>query len=66
MFFLFFLCFLPFADHFPVLQILPIVWEHGLFYAICHNDAWTPRMETYYIINYFVRFLLPNIASSPC
>jgi len=42
------------------LQILPIVWEHGLFYAICHNDAWTPRMETYYIFNYFVRLLSPS------
>merc|ERR1711939_31769 len=37
-------------------EIVPIVWEHGLFYAICHNDAWTPRMETYYIFNYFFKY----------
>ena len=35
-------------------QIVPIIWKHGLFYAICADDAWTPRMETYYIFNYFV------------
>ncbi|GAA6036923.1 hypothetical protein JCM8097_006356 [Rhodosporidiobolus ruineniae] len=37
-------------------EILPIVYKHGLFYAICNNDAWTPRMETYYIINYFFKY----------
>lgn len=37
-------------------QIIPIVYKHGWFYAICNNDAWTPRLETYYIINYYVSF----------
>ncbi|GAA5832293.1 hypothetical protein JCM11251_004310 [Rhodosporidiobolus azoricus] len=37
-------------------EILPIVWNHGLFYAICADEAWTPRMETYYIINYYFKY----------
>lgn len=37
-------------------QIVPIIWKHGIFYSICHTSAWTPRLETYYIINYFVSF----------
>ncbi|BGP12818.1 hypothetical protein JCM10213_008079 [Rhodosporidiobolus nylandii] len=37
-------------------EIVPIVWKHGLFYAICADEAWTPRMETYYIINYFFKY----------
>lgn len=36
-------------------QIVPIIWKHGLFYAICADEAWTPRLETYYIFNYYVR-----------
>ncbi|GAA5904238.1 hypothetical protein JCM6882_003176 [Rhodosporidiobolus microsporus] len=37
-------------------EIVPIVWNHGLFYAICADEAWTPRMETYYIINYYFKY----------
>ncbi|GAA5978454.1 hypothetical protein JCM11641_007950 [Rhodosporidiobolus odoratus] len=37
-------------------EIGPIIWKHGLFYAICADEAWTPRMETYYIINYFFKY----------
>ncbi|KWU45452.1 GNS1/SUR4 membrane protein [Rhodotorula sp. JG-1b] len=37
-------------------EIVPIIWKHGLFYAICADDAWTPRMETYYIFNYFFKY----------
>ncbi|KAI5479393.1 hypothetical protein MNV49_003727 [Pseudohyphozyma bogoriensis] len=37
-------------------EIIPIVWEHGIFYAICHTSAWTPKLETYYIINYYFKY----------
>ncbi|GAA6001722.1 hypothetical protein JCM10207_002283 [Rhodosporidiobolus poonsookiae] len=37
-------------------EIVPIIWKHGLFYSICADEAWTPRMETYYIINYFFKY----------
>ncbi|GAA5896519.1 elongation of very long chain fatty acids protein [Sporobolomyces salmoneus] len=37
-------------------EIIPIIYKHGWFYAICNNDAWTPRLETYYIINYYFKY----------
>ncbi|ORY85372.1 GNS1/SUR4 family-domain-containing protein [Leucosporidium creatinivorum] len=37
-------------------EIVPIIYEHGIFYAICNDGAWTPRLETYYIINYFFKY----------
>lgn len=45
-------------------QIVPIIWKHGLFYSICADDAWTPRMETYYIFNYFVRSRRPILQAA--
>ncbi|KAG7099215.1 hypothetical protein E1B28_001082 [Marasmius oreades] len=38
-------------------EILPIMWKHGLFYGICHEGAWTSRMEFYYMINYYFKYL---------
>ncbi|KAG8949681.1 hypothetical protein FRC04_008427 [Tulasnella sp. 424] len=38
-------------------EIVPIVWKHGLFYGICGYGAWTPRMEFYYIINYYFKYI---------
>ena len=37
-------------------QIVPVVWKHGFFYAICNNKSWTPRLETYYIVNYLFKY----------
>ncbi|KAM0793119.1 hypothetical protein ACM66B_000598 [Microbotryomycetes sp. NB124-2] len=37
-------------------EIVPIVWKHGFFYGICHTAAWTSRMETFYIVNYFFKY----------
>ncbi len=31
-------------------EILPIWHKYGFFHAICAADAWTSRMETFYII----------------
>ncbi|KAL5518942.1 ELO2 [Sanghuangporus vaninii] len=38
-------------------EIVPIVWKHGIFYGICNQDSWTPRMEFYYMINYYIKYL---------
>ncbi|KDN47753.1 putative FEN1-fatty acid elongase [Tilletiaria anomala UBC 951] len=37
-------------------EIWPIFRERGLFYAICGAGAWTMRMETFYIINFYFKF----------
>ncbi|KAF8642385.1 hypothetical protein AX16_009653 [Volvariella volvacea WC 439] len=38
-------------------EILPIWWNHGIFYALCAEQAWTPRMEFYYMVNYYFKYL---------
>lgn len=37
-------------------EILPVVWRNGPFYSICSKGAWTMRMETFYIINYYIKY----------
>lgn len=37
-------------------EIGPIWAKHGIFYAICGEGAWTPRMEFYYMINYYFKY----------
>ncbi|CAG7853842.1 Putative elongation of fatty acids protein 1 {ECO:0000250/UniProtKB:P40319} {ECO:0000250/UniProtKB:P40319}; AltName: Full=3-keto acyl-CoA synthase SPAC1B2.03c {ECO:0000250/UniProtKB:P40319}; AltName: Full=Very-long-chain 3-oxoacyl-CoA synthase 1 {ECO:0000250/UniProtKB:P40319} [Serendipita indica DSM 11827] len=37
-------------------EILPIMWKHGVFYAICGEGAWTERLEFYYLINYYFKY----------
>lgn len=37
-------------------EILPIVWRNGPYYSICSPGAWTMRMETFYIINYYIKY----------
>ncbi|ODQ81995.1 hypothetical protein BABINDRAFT_160208 [Babjeviella inositovora NRRL Y-12698] len=34
-----------------------MIYHHGLYYAICHPDAWTPQMVTLYYMNYITKFL---------
>ncbi|KAH6917383.1 fatty acid elongase [Coprinopsis sp. MPI-PUGE-AT-0042] len=38
-------------------EILPIAWKHGIHYALCDANSWTPRMEFYYICNYYFKYL---------
>ncbi|KZS92956.1 GNS1/SUR4 membrane protein [Sistotremastrum niveocremeum HHB9708] len=38
-------------------EITPIVWNHGFFYGICSQKSWTPRLEFYYLINYYIKYL---------
>ncbi|KAH8997301.1 elongase of fatty acids ELO [Lactarius akahatsu] len=38
-------------------EIVPIYWRHGVFSALCGSEAWTERMEMYYIINYYIKYV---------
>ncbi|TFK57084.1 GNS1/SUR4 membrane protein [Heliocybe sulcata] len=38
-------------------EVVPIWWKHGLFHAMCSDDAWTPRLEFYYIITYYTKYM---------
>jgi len=38
-------------------EVAPILWNHGLFYALCGFGAWTPRLEFYYMINYLFKYV---------
>ncbi|CDZ97064.1 Fatty acid elongase [Phaffia rhodozyma] len=37
-------------------ELLPMIGGSGFHYSICHPGAFTPRLETYYIINYFFKY----------
>ncbi|EAU93111.2 fatty acid elongase [Coprinopsis cinerea okayama7 len=38
-------------------EIIPIWWNNGFHYALCHENAWTPRLEFYYMVNYCFKYL---------
>ncbi|KXN90022.1 Putative elongation of fatty acids protein 1 [Leucoagaricus sp. SymC.cos] len=38
-------------------EIVPRMWRHGLNHALCSEEAWTPRMEFYYMVNYYFKYL---------
>ncbi|PWN52708.1 putative FEN1-fatty acid elongase [Violaceomyces palustris] len=37
-------------------EIIPIWSRNGFYYAICGEGAWTMRLETFYIINYYFKY----------
>ncbi|KAJ1921672.1 Fatty acyl-CoA elongase/Polyunsaturated fatty acid specific elongation enzyme [Mycoemilia scoparia] len=37
--------------------LVPMLREHGLFYAVCHNDAWTQKLELLYYLNYLTKWV---------
>lgn len=37
-------------------QLIPIIGRYGIFYAICHPNAWTQPLECLYFLNYLTKF----------
>ncbi|KAK9476546.1 GNS1/SUR4 family-domain-containing protein [Lipomyces japonicus] len=37
-------------------QLFPILYRHGLFYAICNEGAWTQPIVTLYYLNYLTKY----------
>ncbi|EDR14987.1 elongase of fatty acids, ELO [Laccaria bicolor S238N-H82] len=38
-------------------EIIPRIWTHGLHFALCDEKSWTSRMEFYYMVNYYFKYL---------
>ncbi|RXW22944.1 hypothetical protein EST38_g2919 [Candolleomyces aberdarensis] len=38
-------------------EIVPIIWNRGIHAALCHADSWTPKLEFYYMINYYFKYI---------
>ncbi|KAF8309873.1 fatty acid elongase [Cantharellus anzutake] len=38
-------------------EVIPLLFNAGMFGAICHTSSWTPRLEFYYIINYYFKYI---------
>ncbi|KDQ17948.1 hypothetical protein BOTBODRAFT_127841 [Botryobasidium botryosum FD-172 SS1] len=36
---------------------LPKTLNHGILYGMCGRSIWTPKMELYYLINYYFKYL---------
>ncbi|KAL0252979.1 hypothetical protein I308_102373 [Cryptococcus tetragattii IND107] len=38
-------------------EIIPLFLKHGFFWSICSTSAFTPRLVTYYMINYYFKYV---------
>ncbi|KZT02707.1 GNS1/SUR4 membrane protein [Laetiporus sulphureus 93-53] len=38
-------------------EIAPLYYKNGTFWAMCNEGMWTDRLEFYYLINYYFKYL---------
>ncbi|KAH8084681.1 putative fatty acid elongase [Filobasidium floriforme] len=38
-------------------EIIPLYMRHGAFWSICNTKAFTPRLVSFYIVNYYFKYL---------
>ncbi|EIW73094.1 hypothetical protein TREMEDRAFT_26340 [Tremella mesenterica DSM 1558] len=38
-------------------EIIPVWLRHGFFWAICNRKAYTPRLVSYYMVNYYIKYI---------
>ncbi|XAO23594.1 hypothetical protein I312_102374 [Cryptococcus bacillisporus CA1280] len=38
-------------------EVIPLFLKHGFFWSICSTSAFTPRLVTYYMINYYFKYV---------
>jgi hypothetical protein len=38
-------------------QVFPIVYEHGIFHAVCSPKAWYQKVVTIYYLNYLIKYV---------
>ncbi|KAI8995640.1 elongase of fatty acids ELO [Trametes punicea] len=38
-------------------EVLPLLYQHGLFWALCNTGMYTERLQFYYMINYYFKYI---------
>lgn len=38
-------------------EIIPLYLKHGFYWSICNPKAFTPRLVTFYMINYYIKYV---------
>ncbi|KAI0735156.1 elongase of fatty acids ELO [Earliella scabrosa] len=38
-------------------EVLPKVYQHGVFWGLCNVGMWSERLEFYYMINYYFKYI---------
>ncbi|TFK89950.1 elongase of fatty acids ELO [Polyporus arcularius HHB13444] len=38
-------------------EVVPAVYKHGVFWGLCNVNMWSERLEFYYMINYYFKYI---------